>query len=378
MNLSNRVIPLLFFLAFIVALLLFFTRPVAPPTEAREKVRTIEYLTVKTGTYSASITVFAQASTPLHAQIKSAVTADVTQLHKLAGQSVTKEELLIQLDDREAKLTVEQRLADVNDLRAQIENEKLQHENELYVIGNKQDKLSKHNRAQIIKGHEIRLASLVARRQRADALLKLARLDLSRTKITAPFNGRITALHVSVGNRVRTGDALIDIYDEQSIELTGPVPTRYVSILKNSLKNNIQLKARASFDGSVIKAHLNRLSGQVSERTGAIEATFTIDTPTDNISLGQQLELSLKLPSAEHAFIIPTTALYGTNRVYKIIDSRLVATRVNILGDYQSDNTGQYLVATSKDIVDGELIMTTQLPDAVENLLVKLASINDN
>jgi len=376
MKVSHRIIPVLFFLAIIITLVLFFTRPSTQPSVSSEKARTIEYLSVTTGNHSASIPVFAQVTTPHHAHIKSAITADVAQLHRLVGQSATNGALLIQLDDREAKLVIEQRLADVQDLRAQIDQENLQHENELYVIGNNDNERSRHNRAQIIKGHKIRLASLLAKHQRASALLKYARLDLSRSQIHAPFHGRITALHVSTGDRVRTGDSLIDIYDEQSIEFSGPIPARYVSVLQKTLDNGGRPEANTSIDGELIHAYLDRLSGQVSERTGAIEATFTIDPLSSNIPLGQQFELSLKLPSTMNAFIIPTTALYGIDRIYKIIDSRLVTTKVNVLGDYISDKSGQYLVVTSDNITDGELIMTTQLPDAIENLLVKLSSTN--
>jgi RND family efflux transporter MFP subunit len=378
MKLSLRIIPALFFLTIVIALALFLTRPEAPAAIDKEKVRTIEYLSIKAGTYSASIPLFVQVTTPHHAHIKSAITADVAQLHQFVGQAVTKGALLIQLDDREAKLVTEQRLADLQDIQAQIENENLQHENELYVIGNEQDKRAKHNRAQIIKGHKIRLASLNARRQHANALLKLARLDLNRAKIVAPFSGRITALHVSTGDRVRTGDALIDIYDDQAIEFSGPVPARYVGMLQAALDKGDRLKAKATIDNQATLAYLDRLSGQVSEHTGAIEAIFKIPSPSSNLALGQQLELSLNLPSTEEAFVIPTTSLYGTKRIYKVVDNRLVTANVQILGDYISDNAEQQLVATSGDIIDGDLIMTTQLPDAIENLLVKLSPTHDD
>ena len=373
MKLSHRIIPALFFLTIVIALALFLTRPEAPAAVDKEKVRTIEYLTVNSGTYSASIPLFVQVTTPHHAHIKSAITADVAQLHQFVGQAVTKGALLIQLDDREAKLVIEQRLADLQDIRAQIDHENLKHENELYVIGNEQDKRAKHNRAQIIKGHKIRLASLNAKRQHTNALLKLADLDLKRTRIIAPFSGRITALHVSTGDRVRTGDALIDIYDDQAIEFSGPVPARYVGMLQGALDNGDRLEAKAIIDNQVIAAYLDRLSGQVSEHTGATEAIFKIASQPSNLSLGKQLELVLNLPSTDKTFFVPSTALYGTDRIYKVVGNRLVTTRVQVLGDYIADDAGQYLVVASDNIIDGDLIMTTQLPDAIENLLVKLA-----
>ena len=377
MRLSKQIIPVLFILAITIAFLLYFTRPDSPPAVSNEKVRTIEYLSINSDSYSASIPLFAQVTTPHHAHIKSAITADVVQLHRFVGQSVTRDSLLIQLDDREAKLVIEQRLADTHDLLAQINNENLEHENELYVIGNQQNKGSKHNREQIIKGHKIRLASLIARHQRANALLKLARLDLSRSQITAPFNGRITQLHVSAGDRVRPGDPLIDMYDDQAIELSGPVPIRYTNVLQQALDAGQNLQAMAVIKGKTIQAHLHRLSGQVSYGTGAIDAIFTITSDNPGILLGQQLALSLTLPPAEKSFTVPATALYGTDLVYKIVKNRLVAARVNVLGDYISDKPGQYLVLASDNISDGDLVMTTQLPDAIENLLVKLSTTGD-
>ena len=371
MKRPQHIVPIAFYVALGIAVLLIVFKPHNEPATAKEKARPVETISVELKTISPSIPLFVQVTTPLHAHIKSAISADVKKLHQLEGAQVDKDKPLIQLDDREANLHVQQRLADVRDIGAQIENENLQHENKLYVIGDKQGARAKHNRAQIIKGHKIRITSLNAKRQRATALLKLAQLDVQRTQITAPFNGKITALHVSTGDRVRPGDPLIDMYDTHALELSGPVPDRHLSILQAALQNNLTLEASAVIHDQKIKATLTRLSGAINERSGTIDAIFDVADNAAILTLGQQLRIALKLPPKDRAFAIPATALYGNNRVYKVIDNRLAAVHVTVLGEYVTDNDIQQLAVSSEGLDNNSRIIITQLPDVIENLLVK-------
>ncbi len=68
-------------------------------------------------------------------------------------------------------------------------------------------------RQNMIQDHPARLAQLRARLKRATAMRDQAMRDLEHTQITAPFDGRVTAPHVSPGDRTRPGDALVEIAD---------------------------------------------------------------------------------------------------------------------------------------------------------------------
>ena len=365
-TLSRILIPGLLLVSVTVAVSLVLTKPQAKTADAREVARRIDTLTVKTGSFAPTVPVFARVTTPNHADLRASVTADVSQLLALEGSIVEPGQVIMLLDDREAELEVKQRQADLQEAQSQIDAELLRHENELYVIRNDEGERARHNREKIIKSHEIRLQGLRAKKLRATSALELAQLDLERTRIKAPFSGYITNVHVSVGDRVRPGDQLIELFDRDAIELTGSLPARYIPSIQSALKIEV--------NGQTVKARLSRLSGEVNSGSGGIDAIFSLTEQTDFLQLGRSLKLDLNLPAVDNALIIPNTALYGMDTVYKIVGQRLKTTPVTRQGDYSDQGPIAKSLVVSADIQDGDIIMTTQLPNAVENLLVKPVS----
>jgi RND family efflux transporter MFP subunit len=367
-------VPGLFLLSIVIAVILVLTKPQAKTADAREVARTIDTLTVDTGSFAPTVPVFVRVTTPNHASLRAAVTADVMQLLALDGTVVDAGQMIMLLDDREAALAVKQREADLQEASSQIDAENLQHENELYVIRNDKGESAKHNREQIIKSHKIRLQGLQAKKLRASSALELAKLDLQRTQIKAPFAGQITAVHVSVGDRVRPGDKLIDLYDREAIELTGSIPARYLPSIQSALSNKHGLSAIGIVNGQPVTAMLERLSGEVNAGSGGVNAIFSLSNKNGSLQLGRSLKLDLKLPPVDNAVVIPNTALYGMDTIYKVSDRRLKSVPVSRRGDYPDRDGIPHSVIASPHINSGDIIMTTQLPNAVENLLVNPAS----
>ncbi|TNF99276.1 MAG: HlyD family efflux transporter periplasmic adaptor subunit, partial [Gammaproteobacteria bacterium] len=233
--------------------------------------------------------------------------------------------------------------------------------------------LAVRNRSYAINEHTNRLARLQAQHARSSALLKRAELDLARTVIRAPFNGRVAKLHVGVGDRVQPGESIIDVFDTASIELRGTLANRYIEVIQMSLQQDHQILANAVVDGVQIEAKLTRLAAEVSSISGGVDALFIVTGGASALQLGRSLQLFLQLPPVEPVVAIPVTALYGSSQVYKIVNDRMKAVSVKRLGDYRS-GTMQHpqILVQSPDLQDEDVIVTTQLPNAVENLLVEI------
>lgn len=365
--------PLVLLAAIAIAVLLFVNRPETPATNNAESARTVTAVKLLAGNFSPSLPIFVRASTPDHAKLSAAITADVIRVNKLPGDTVEQGELLLSLDDREAKLAVKQRRADILETQSQIDAEKLQHENELFVIRNNEGKHAARNREKIIKEHQIQLRGLQAKLLRAESALELAELDLQRTQIKAPFSGQITKVHVTSGNRVRMGDPLIELFNRDSLELVGTVPDRYIHTLRQALSSDNQIAAVGNDATSQIKAVLARISGEVSEGTGGTDVYFTITEGSESLPLNQSLYLIIQLPPIKNSFVIENTALYGTSTIYRINNERLQAIKIRRHGDYIKPDNGRYTLISSDNLHDGDTVMTTQLPNAIENLLVKIS-----
>ena len=71
------------------------------------------------------------------------------------------------------------------------------------------------NRQNNLNDHPNRLAQLQASAAQSQAQLDFAELDLERTVINAPFDGRILNVNTAVGNRARNGDQVVTLYNTQ-------------------------------------------------------------------------------------------------------------------------------------------------------------------
>ena len=369
-------LPAVLLVAVAVAALLMYTRPATKVARSGEVARLVEAVWVQTGRHSPAIPIFAKVTTAHHAQIRAAITAEVKSTVAF-GERVRQGEVLVELDDGRARLIKQQRLADVAKAQSQIDAAQLRHQNELFVIRNDKGQRADHNRRQIIKGHEITLAGLRAQLLHAQAALSLAEIDLEKTRVISPFDGQVTQTHVSIGDRVRESDLLVEVFDENALELSGTLAQRYVGPVRQALDNQVLLKATAwPVDQSIerpIEATLIRLGGDVDRQSGGITAVFRLDA-RHRLPLGRSLKINLQLPQVDNSFVVPNTALYGTQTIYKIVENRLQAVSVKRLGDYVDDGKTPSSLLYSDGIRDGDLVLTSQLPNAITNLAVRTAN----
>jgi RND family efflux transporter MFP subunit len=94
------------------------------------------------------------------------------------------------------------------------------------------------------------LASAKAALKASEADLSAARLDLSRTEISSPFNGRITEKFVDVGQFVALGTTVATIYDTDVVEVRLPLTDRQVALL--DLPLNYQQEQAEELAGSPV------------------------------------------------------------------------------------------------------------------------------
>lgn len=90
---------------------------------------------------------------------------------------------------------------------------------------------------------EPQVASAKAALRASEADLEAARLDLARTSIGAPFNGRISEKFVDVGQYVSLGTVVANIYDTDVAQVRLPLTDQQVALLDLPLIYNNELPA---------------------------------------------------------------------------------------------------------------------------------------
>ncbi len=406
---SRWLLPLVILgVALLVVALLMLTRSAPPKTDIKEKEWLVAVENIKFGAASPQIELLGNVESPFDSMLSAAVSADVIEVPVREGMIVTKGDLLIQLDEREIGLLIRQHQADMRELQAQItaENNRFRSDTDALVEEQKllnlaiqavdrqarlkasnliaqerydaaesaraQKALSVNARKLNIADHPSRLNQLQARLARATTALNDALIDKERARIEAPFDGLITKVSAAPGETVQIGQSLVSLYDNQNMEVRAQVPDRYVSLIKNALRDDRTIKATSESYGRDIQLYLKRLSGQANRGYGGVDALFTPIDVQAGLVLNSTLKINVNLPSLPEVITLPLSSIYGSNRIYRVENGRIQSLDIDILGKQFSKSGQDRVIISSKALREGDAIVITQLPNAISGLKVKL------
>lgn len=406
---SPKVLSLLIVLLTLALLMIFkFIQPEPPVKPQEEKTWTVQTTPLVDGVKSPQLELYGQVESPHTATITAIINADVKSLDVNEGQNVTQGQLLITLDDTDAKLAFDDKTSYVAELEALIDSEKNRYKNDLAALKlekslvalaekklAREKKTSKTNltsqssfdsqkqalnnqklalsaRQLNITDHPARLAQLEARLNRSRAQAQQAENDLLRATVVAPFDGIILKTMVSPGERVRPGEVLLEMYATDQVELRAQLPQKFIAIVKQSLADQLPLEATVLTDSGRHVVSMSRISGSMADGGHGVDALFMVDSDVvDTLTIGDTLEMTLKLPAIDNVFSVPVSSIYGTNRIYRVDDERLVAVSVEKMGrQYKEDK--QFILVRSDELQAGDEIITTQLPHAITGLKVEI------
>ena len=232
-----------------------------------------------------------------------------------------------------------------------------------------QQQLSLLNRKNTISDHPNRIAQLESQLTQSKIQLQFALLDVERTQIVAPFDGRVLSVDTALGNRVRNGDRVVKLYNIQSLELRSQIPARYLPMMQTA-DSGRGLEASTFHQGRTYRLTLDRLSAEASSSQGGIDAFFSLGG-SQNIEVGRNLQVKVKLPIQKNVAALPELAIYGQNRIYRIVDQRLEVLSIIRVGDWTSPAGDRLTLVRSNELRSGDKVLITQLPNAVTGLLVE-------
>ncbi|TGO03294.1 hypothetical protein PN36_09470 [Candidatus Thiomargarita nelsonii] len=384
------------------------------PIKIEEQVWVVSVVSIKPSVLSPTLTLYGRVESPRTATLRAPtqslnINAKVIKVPVLEGETVKKGERLISLEDKDSIFNLKQREADIVDIEAQIVIEKQRHANNISALTHeesllnlmqtsverlrqlKKRKLSSQSaldeaqqaverqmlqiisRRLEIKNHKSRLAQLKAKRVRTVAQRDLSRLELARTKIIAPFSGIIAKVFVAPGDRVRSGDALLSVYDNTALEVRAQIPSRYQDSVLDALAAGHQLQANALVNKKSVFLQLKRVSGQINPDSGGIDGLFGVMRGGKLLRLGEFLSLFLSLPKQSDVVALPFEAVYGINHIYKLVDGRMRGVTIERLGEQVLASGNSQILVRSPKLQIGDQVIVTQLPNAIEGLKVRVS-----
>lgn len=385
--------------------LIVATGPEAAPQPRTERAWPVSVKTVVPAERSPTLVAFGRVESRQVAQLKTSISAMVASVPASEGSWVDQGDLLVRLDPRELALAVNRAAAEHkrrvavltsvrNDFEAaqrmtahheelkDIAAAKLERYRELsesrMIAGEVLDEVRRQasERAIALEEHRARLRNFPALVDQHEAmvaesaaLLEAARLDVAQTEIRAPFSGRVMETTAAPGDRILPGTVLVRIADYEQLEIRAAVPMDVGNRLRARLGEGARVTAVGEFGAREIPLELVRLAGNVKPGQSGLDAFFR-PAHGERLDIGRVMNLTVALPPETRTVAVPVQALYQDNRVYKVVDSRLVAVDAEKVGDYIGADGEYQVLIRSPDLSAGDTLIMTQLPRAISGMLV--------
>lgn len=382
------------------------TRPPPPETKPQERIWRIETVLAEPGRHAPAVTLSGRIESPALTQAAAPGSGRVLRVLVREGEAIAPGQLLLELDARDFAPRVEQARGQVVELAAAIASERLRHAADLDQIERERQlrafaaeevarferlrqenfyspaavdqaranlarqEMTVRNRELAIADHAARLAQFEARLAQARASLEEAELALQRARITAPFSGFVAKRLVAAGDQVSPGQPLISLYPRDGLEVRARIPAPYQDEIVARLARGERLPARGEIGGEELALELVRVAGTAD--AGGLDGFFRLREVPAVARVGSLVRIVLQRPPQDGAVPIPYAALYGGSRVYRVVEGRLQAVSVEVIGDMASaPGKPARLLVRAPELVAGTPLLATHLPNAVSGLRVE-------
>jgi RND family efflux transporter MFP subunit len=222
----------------------------------------------------------------------------------------------------------------------------------------------------------------------AKARLTLAETRLGRCEVKAPFDGRIKAAAIEVGQYVTPGQKVTTLANDAVLEIHVPLDSRDARqwLVFNGSKANGTIAWFNSLDhvtctirwtedreDHVWEGRLHRVvkfDQQTRTITVAIriEAKQAFSKDPDKLPLVEGMFCSVEIPGKklQNVYAVPRWAVTFDNTVYLSINNRLKTVPVKIV---RTEGEKAYI---SDGLNPGDMVVTTRLVDPLENALLEI------
>lgn len=399
----RRLLPLVILALGVAAFLwLRATRPESPAVTPEERRWRVETLVVALEAQAPVLPLYGEIVAPDLLTVTAPLAGRIAERPVREGQRVAEGERLVALDDADLVPPLERAEAEVADREAQVENERVRHESDREALARERE-LADNARRQLertrslrarnlasqsdldtsrnelararvtvaareraIAEHPARLRSLEAGLARARAALTEARRDAARSRVEAPFDGIVTRIMVAPGDQVAARSELLSVYPVAGLELRARVPQRHQEELLAALARG---ERPVATDDHGTRFVLEGLAGE-GDPAGT-EAIFRLADGGERLRPGSMVAVALERPAVPESLAVPYSALYGDDALY-LMDEEHRMRRLSITrhGDVIRDDE-RWALVSGQTLADGERVIVTHLPNAMQGLLVE-------
>jgi RND family efflux transporter MFP subunit len=344
-----------------------------PPQSKRSKPSKAPQMTVETRilapqSFQVMVESFGTVKPRTESILFSQVSGEITKVSNQFrdGGFFEKGDVLVQLDDRD--YTSEVKVSQANLLSA---NQVLLEE-KARVDQAQADwkRLGNGKKASALVLRQPQLEAAKAKVLSAQAQLDKAMLSLERTKIIAPYAGRILKKQVDIGQVVSGNSQLATIFAVDYVEIRLPIKNKDLALInlpeeyrdigeqgsKNDVKLTSDLMGPQSWQGKII-----RTESAIDEQSQQLYVVAQINRPYDAtssygspIKIGQYVTAEITGKELTDVLVIPSNTIYQGSYVYVVENGLLIRKEITL--GWQN---GKQSIVESGLVVDDELVLTS-------------------
>jgi RND family efflux transporter MFP subunit len=298
-------------------------------------------------------------------------------------------EPLITIDQRDYKLTVQNAEATVAASQVYLDREMA----EAKVARQEWEQLNPNSKPESpLVLREPQIAEAKARLKASEAGLATAKLNLARTVISMPFDGRIASESLDVGQYLMAGQSVATVYGTDIVEIAVPLedrelawfdlPASFKNSASSSLVSGAEALVIADFAGAehIWAGRVVRTEGRIDSTSRMVNVVVQVTDPFE--TSGQQpplvpgmfVEIEIKGKGLDGVIPVPRYAVHNADEIWVARDGQLWIQKVEIARqdkDYTYITAGltrdDVIVTSPLEVVTNGMKIRTQLTGAEKN-----------
>jgi RND family efflux transporter MFP subunit len=222
--------------------------------------------------------------------------------HVDIGARVQQGELLAEIETPELDQQLQQAEADLNTARATLEIASITNTRWQGLVAKRAVSMQEADQAKSdFVGKQAMVAASEANVRRLKQLQDFE-------KVTAPFDGVITARNTDIGALITAGSSkeLFHLTSIHQLRVYTPVPEVYAAAVVNGAKVTLTQDA---YPGQIFIGTIVRNANAIDQTTRTLNVEVDVDNPTGRLLPGAYLFVHFRTPGASHSVTIPSNTL---------------------------------------------------------------------
>ena len=225
-------------------------------------------------------------------------------------------------------------------------------------------------RAEIITDYRIEDPALRASRDsaarmksgivEAEIRLERAKLEFARTKVRAPFSGRVADIKVVPGQRISAGTQIMTLVDLDPIKVEVQVLESQISLLGRGRAAQVTF---AAYPEEVFEGRIETINPMVDQSTRMARVTVAIPNGRGRILPGMYARVKLAAVHLPNRILVPRTAILTRGRPLVMVyraegDAGVAEWRYVTLGEGNDEVVEIVENPDTKMVEPGEVVLT--------------------